>query len=307
MVNTWSTSYFQSDGVRALFVMPQRWTDGFIPMQINPRPASLVRVMVGRLEMLTPEREARAEASIQALSSDDAAQRERAFTYLREQGRYVEPIIRRVRRSTTDAELRTRCDRLLLTDFVTDLRTAVKSAETGAPVAEKPLHLRAQLASLLWEIGLHTEAQEAAAPVLEQLKRQPEPSIDVSGSRHYFRALARATEGTGKSVDATQAYAKFVRFGANVKKCGGCHATQGPKNMAWYQDWWAGRRFALHAKRSGKLDEWVATQRSALERNPSDTTAQMLLAYLYEARGEGDKAAGMWALVTSPSRKIAGR
>ena len=37
MVNTWRTSYFRTEGVRALFVMPRAWTDAFIPMQIDAR------------------------------------------------------------------------------------------------------------------------------------------------------------------------------------------------------------------------------------------------------------------------------
>ena len=34
MVNTWKNSYFQNDGIRVLFVLPQSWTDAFIPMNI---------------------------------------------------------------------------------------------------------------------------------------------------------------------------------------------------------------------------------------------------------------------------------
>ncbi len=52
MVNTWRTSYFTTDGIRVLFVLPQSWTDRFIPMTIDPRPQTqLVRVMVGRIEL----------------------------------------------------------------------------------------------------------------------------------------------------------------------------------------------------------------------------------------------------------------
>src|SRR5262249_22668413 len=36
MVNTWRNSYFESDGVRALCVLPQSWTDRFIPMSVMP-------------------------------------------------------------------------------------------------------------------------------------------------------------------------------------------------------------------------------------------------------------------------------
>ena len=57
MVNTWKTSYFQTDGIRVLFVLPQAWTDAFIPMQIEPKPRKIVRVMVGRFEMLAADRQ----------------------------------------------------------------------------------------------------------------------------------------------------------------------------------------------------------------------------------------------------------
>ena len=68
MVNTWTTSYFQTDGIRVLFVLPQSWTDAFIPMTIMPKPKQVVRVMVGRLELLSPEREQLAEAAVRDLA-----------------------------------------------------------------------------------------------------------------------------------------------------------------------------------------------------------------------------------------------
>jgi hypothetical protein len=43
--------------------------------------------MVGRVELLTEERERRAEAAVLSLASPDAASREKAFTTLREEGR----------------------------------------------------------------------------------------------------------------------------------------------------------------------------------------------------------------------------
>ena len=39
MVNTWRSSYFKTDGIRVLFVLPQSWTDRYIPMRIDPAPA----------------------------------------------------------------------------------------------------------------------------------------------------------------------------------------------------------------------------------------------------------------------------
>ena len=39
MVNTWTSSYFQTDGIRVLCVLPQVWTDHFIPMTVVPNPS----------------------------------------------------------------------------------------------------------------------------------------------------------------------------------------------------------------------------------------------------------------------------
>src|SRR5678816_3231340 len=125
MVNTWKSSYFKTDGVRVLFVMPQSWTDRFIPMRITPAPEQLVRVMVGRVELLDRDRESRAEKAIGALASSNPQVREQAFDLLRSEGRYVEPIVRRTLQASTDEQVRTLARRLLLTDFVTELRLDV--------------------------------------------------------------------------------------------------------------------------------------------------------------------------------------
>ena len=71
MVNTWTSSYFQTDGIRVLCVLPQVWTDHFIPMTVVPKPKQVVRVMVGRVELLTPERERQAEAAVRSLGDTD--------------------------------------------------------------------------------------------------------------------------------------------------------------------------------------------------------------------------------------------
>ena len=108
MVNTWTSSYFKTDGVRLLFVMPQSWTDRFIPMRIEPKPEA-ARARHGRPRR-TARRAARERARKRpfgALASPDPAVRERAFETLRAEGRYVEPIVRRTLRTTTDEQVRT--------------------------------------------------------------------------------------------------------------------------------------------------------------------------------------------------------
>jgi hypothetical protein len=298
MVNTWRTSYFGADGIRVLFVLPQSWTDRFIPMRLSPQPQQLVRVMVGRLELLTPEREKRVQEAVRGLA--DAKTSEASFRVLREQGRYVEPIVRRVERTTTDEKVRTLCRRLLLTDFVTELRASVNSAVDGGRLREDPMQVRAQLASLLREIGLVEEAKAEAAPVLASLRAMPVPPMNQSGTRRYLRARARAEEAAGNEAGAVEWYGRFIRFGSQVKQCGACHETEGPREMTWFKDWWAGRKFADAVARTGQSAALIAQNEAALARDPHDTSAQMQLAYLYERRGDRSRAGQMWARVLGP-------
>lgn len=58
MVETWTRSWFRSDGLRLLYIVPEPWTDSLLPMAIDPAPDELVRTLVGRIEILTPEVEA---------------------------------------------------------------------------------------------------------------------------------------------------------------------------------------------------------------------------------------------------------
>ena len=58
MLETWRLSYFESEGLRVFFVLPQAWTDQRLPLSIST-PADITRVMVGRVELVTPhQREA---------------------------------------------------------------------------------------------------------------------------------------------------------------------------------------------------------------------------------------------------------
>ncbi len=57
MVNTWRSSWLGESGTRVLYTLPQSWTDALIPLKIEPAPEKSLRVMVGRLEIMTPETE----------------------------------------------------------------------------------------------------------------------------------------------------------------------------------------------------------------------------------------------------------
>jgi len=53
LLNTWELSYFKSTGLRVFFLVPRAWTDFYLPLEIS-QPADISRVMVGRIELVTP-------------------------------------------------------------------------------------------------------------------------------------------------------------------------------------------------------------------------------------------------------------
>ncbi len=120
MVRTWSTSYFHTPGLRILYCLPQSLTDAAIPLSVSPAPTETVRVMVARLECLTPEHEAAIEGSVVGLGDAAFAVREQALRELHALGRFAEPNLRRVMSRTADPEVRARARRLL--DFLAPSR-----------------------------------------------------------------------------------------------------------------------------------------------------------------------------------------
>ena len=64
LLNTWQVSYFKSPGMRVFFLVPQVWTDEVMPLRVSaplrtaPISAEIKRVMVGRIEIVTPEQRA---------------------------------------------------------------------------------------------------------------------------------------------------------------------------------------------------------------------------------------------------------
>jgi hypothetical protein len=57
MVKTWSSAWFGEEGTRVLYLLPDELTADLLPLTIEPKPTSLVRVLVGRHDVLTPEQE----------------------------------------------------------------------------------------------------------------------------------------------------------------------------------------------------------------------------------------------------------
>lgn len=136
MVNTWSKSYFETEGIRVLYVLPQKWTDGFIPLRLTPEPTKIVRVMVGRLELLTPLRERKVEKAVLDLASPDAAIRQQGLAVLREQGRYLEPVLRRTLKTSRNETVTKYCQRLLRSKYVTNLNTNLAQISVSQLLAQ---------------------------------------------------------------------------------------------------------------------------------------------------------------------------
>jgi hypothetical protein len=94
MVKTWESAWFGEDGARVLYVLPAGWTGHALPLHVTPQPDRLVRVMVGRHDMLTPEREREIDGFVRNLNSPSLAERGAAATALAKLGRFAPPAQR---------------------------------------------------------------------------------------------------------------------------------------------------------------------------------------------------------------------
>lgn len=113
MVHSWEKSYFRTDGLRVLFILPRATTDAYIPIKITPKPTELVRVMVGRTEILTPTQERQIETWLGQLADPDFKVRNAASVNLAKLGRLGEPALRRVAAVSRSAEVRQRAHLLI--------------------------------------------------------------------------------------------------------------------------------------------------------------------------------------------------
>ncbi len=112
MVKTWRDSWFE-EGVRLFYLVPRKATDEILPLTLEPKPTECVRTLVGRLELITPEREAGVLALVRKLGEGPAASREAAWTELRKLGRFAEPTLRRVQGNVTDSATKMQIQALL--------------------------------------------------------------------------------------------------------------------------------------------------------------------------------------------------
>ncbi|XXY21890.1 hypothetical protein WME88_19945 [Sorangium sp. So ce216] len=93
MVNTWKRQWFRTPGVRVLYLAPEAWTDASIPLTIDPTPDDMVRVMMLRVEVLSPEIEAADVGAARRLADPSTAGD--AARHFDDLGRFAEPRLRR--------------------------------------------------------------------------------------------------------------------------------------------------------------------------------------------------------------------
>src|SRR5262249_17515642 len=86
MVKTWSKDWFGEDGTRVLYLVSEPVTNEFLPMTIDPKPDQMVRVLVGRHDVLTPEREKEIDALVKRLNGASNAESKAADAGLNKLG-----------------------------------------------------------------------------------------------------------------------------------------------------------------------------------------------------------------------------
>lgn len=124
MVKTWQQSWFTEDGTRILYMVPQSVTDGLLPLKIKPEPTETLRVLVGRMELMSPSAEQKMIDAVAASSRSREQhtaiqkQQKKPQSYaipaaIRDFGRMAEPALVRVGKITKDAAIRTEAELLV--------------------------------------------------------------------------------------------------------------------------------------------------------------------------------------------------
>jgi hypothetical protein len=116
MVATWSRSWFQKDGARVIYLLPRAQVDAVLPLWFEPKPKEVVRVLVGRLEFITPEARLRVEHALLDLGSGDPVRAVAGEQCLRALDRFREPNLRNVREHGSAPAARAAAAALLAAD-----------------------------------------------------------------------------------------------------------------------------------------------------------------------------------------------
>jgi hypothetical protein len=112
MVKTWRDSWFEP-GLRVFYTVPRMATAHVLPLSMNPAPAELVRVLVGRAEIITPELETAIGELAAKLGNESIETREAATKALAAYGRFAEPVLKKILSTTQDPEVKARIQKVI--------------------------------------------------------------------------------------------------------------------------------------------------------------------------------------------------
>jgi hypothetical protein len=91
MVKTWESAWLGTDGTRVLYFLPAGWTDRTLPLKVTPSPDTLVRVLLGRHDVLTPERELEIDGLARQINGAGGSDQKSAEAALAKLGRFAWP------------------------------------------------------------------------------------------------------------------------------------------------------------------------------------------------------------------------
>jgi hypothetical protein len=91
MVESWKDSWFE-EGSRPIYIVPSSFVEKILPLSIEPQPATILRVFVRRMELLTP--------AMQNAIETTAATHDKVT--LAKYGRFLAPMIESILRKATD-------------------------------------------------------------------------------------------------------------------------------------------------------------------------------------------------------------
>jgi hypothetical protein len=114
MIDTWGDQWFE-EGLRVFYLMPRKITDSVIPMTVHPSPTEIVRLLVCRAEVITPEVEAAVREQVVNLGDSSPEVRSAAAKTLHERPRFLQPILERIQEKTDDPAIKSRINDLLAT------------------------------------------------------------------------------------------------------------------------------------------------------------------------------------------------
>jgi len=106
MVNTWQDQWYAEEGTRVLYLLPRPWTDRTLQLQVTPQPDSVVRVMVGRAELITPSVEREIKQQILTFRNGDEKAKAQAVDGLRSLrlGKFLSAAMTSITRDETDQQ-----------------------------------------------------------------------------------------------------------------------------------------------------------------------------------------------------------